>query len=117
MEILILNGKTVILKLRGKHLRAESKSKFQHEIGKQLIEHYPHDQIFEEIFIPVENLIFDFFIPSLRLVIECQGLQHREHIRYFHKTRQEFHKQQDRDRRKRDLCKLNGFKLIEIYDE
>jgi len=117
VEILILNGKIVKLKLKGKHLRAESKSKFQHEIGRQLTEQYPHDTIFEEVFVPGENLIFDFFIPSLYLIIECMGVQHTKHIKHFHKTKRDFHNQQERDCRKRKLCKLNGFKLLEIYDE
>ena len=117
MEVFILNGEKVKLKLRGKYLRPESKSKFQHRIGKQLIEYYPHDQIFEEVRVPGERFILDFFIPSVNLVIECNGLQHREHIRYFHKTKQEFHHQQNADQRKRNWCELNGFKLIEIYDE
>lgn len=117
MEFFISDGRTVTLKLRGKHLRSESKSKFQHRIGQQLIVQYPHDIIFEEIIVPIENLIFDFFIPSLRLVIECMGNQHRKHVKFFHKTKIDFHNQQDRDQRKRDLCKANGFRFIEIYDE
>lgn len=117
MQISILDGRTVILKLRKKHLRAKSRSQFQHEIGQQLEKQYPHDQIFEEVFIPIENLVFDFFIPSLHLVIECMGIQHSQHIKHFHKTKQAFHQQQNRDQRKRDLCFCNGFKLIEIYDE
>lgn len=116
MEIFILNGKTVTLKLRKKHLRSKSRSQFQHDIGQQLKKQYPHDQIFEEVFIPIENLVFDFFIPSLHLVVECMGIQHYQHIKFFHGTKQQFHRQQDRDQRKKDLCKLNGFKFVEIAD-
>lgn len=119
MEVRLLKGGTTRLRLNDKRFQAKgkSKSKLQHEIGQQLEKQYPHDQIFEEVFIPVENLVFDFFIPSLYLVIEVQGKQHIQHVKYFHKTKQDFHKQQDRDQRKRDLCKLNGFKMLEIYDE
>lgn len=114
MKIFILDGTEVTLKLRGRYLRHKSRSEFQHNVGKQLKKQYPHDRIFEEIFIPKENLVFDFFIPSLCLVVECMGTQHSRHIKFFHKTKQQFHQQQDRDQRKRDLCKLNGFKLVEI---
>lgn len=117
MEFLISNGKTVKLKLKKKHLRSKSPSQFQHNIGQQLKKQYPHDQIFEEVFIPIENLVFDFFIPSLYLVIECMGIQHSQHIKFFHKTKQQFHQQQERDQRKKDLCEINGFKMLEIYDE
>lgn len=117
MEIFILNGEKVKLKLRGKHLRSKSKSKLQHEIGRQLTEHYPCDTIFEEVIIPGDGFILDFFIPSLCLVIEVHGKQHTEHIKHFHKTKQDFHHQQDVDQKKRDWCELNGFRLLEIYDE
>jgi very-short-patch-repair endonuclease len=119
MEVKLLNGGTIKLRLRNKRFRIDgkSKSKFQYEIGKQLAEKYPHDIIFEEVFIPIENLIFDFFIPSLRLFIEVQGKQHSQYVKYFHRTKRGFHEQNKRDQRKRDLCKLNGFRLIEVYDE
>ena len=118
MEIKLLNGHTAKLRLGDKRLRSKdkSRSKFQHSIGEQLAEKYPHDMIFEEVFIPVENLVFDFFIPSLCLVIEVHGRQHLQHIKHFHKTKREFHRQQDRDQRKRDLCELNGFRLLEVWD-
>ncbi len=119
MEVRLLKGGTTKLRLSNKRLRAKGKSKsqFQHEIGKQLSEKYPHDLIFEEVIVSGDGFIIDFFIPSLNLVVECHGSQHQKHIRHFHKTKQEFHRQQDTDQKKRDWCELNGFKLIEIYDE
>lgn len=119
MEVQLLKGGTTRLRLKNKRLRTKekSKSKFQHDIGKQLVEQYPHDVIFEEVIIPGDKFILDFFIPSLNLVVECHGVQHSQHIKFFHKTKKEFHNQQDTDQKKRDWCKLNGFKLIEIYDE
>lgn len=118
MEVRLLKGGTAKLRLRGKQfdIDKKSKSKFQHDIGKQLVRQYPHDVIFEEVIISGE-FILDFFIPSLKLIIETHGRQHKEHVKHFHKTKREFHKQQDIDQKKRDWCKLNGFKLIEIYDE
>ena len=119
MEVKLLKGGTVKLRLSNNRLRTKggSKSQFQYDVGQQLVEQYPHDVIFEEVRVPDDGFILDFFIPSLDLVIEVHGKQHTEHVRYFHKTRQEFHKQQDIDQRKRDWCELNGFRLLEIYDE
>ena len=119
MEVALLNGGTAKLRLSNKRLRtrAMSKSNFQHGIGQQLTKKYPHDVIFEEVIVPGDGFILDFFIPSLSLVIECHGRQHTKHIKHFHKTKKEFHNQQDVDQKKRDWCELNGFKLIEIYDE
>jgi len=112
-------GNKVKLKLTNKTRRDKTKckSKFQYETGEELALTYPHDIIFEEVRIPEDNFILDFFIPSLKLVVECHGRQHTEHVKHFHKTRIEFHKQQDIDRKKREWCKLNGFRLVEIYYE
>ena len=119
MEIRLLKGGTENIRLSNKRIRAKgiSKSNFQYEIGQQLTKKYPHDVIYEEVIISGDGFVLDFFIPSLHLVIECHGRQHQKHIRHFHKTKKEFHKQQDTDQKKRDWCELNGFKLIEIYDE
>jgi hypothetical protein len=119
MEVKLLNGGTVRLRLKNKLIRTreKSKSKFQHNIGQQLMSQYPHDMIYEEVIIPGDNFILDFFIPSINLIIECHGRQHTKHIKHFHATKQDFHRQQDIDQKKRDWCNLNGFKLIEIYDE
>lgn len=119
MEVLLLSGGSTRIRLSNKWFRIDGKSnsQFQHRIGVQLSEKYPHDRIFEEVFIPGERFILDFFIPSVGLVVECHGKQHVEHIRHFHKTKRDFHKQQNTDQRKRDWCTLNKFRLLEIYDE
>lgn len=118
MEVRSLKGGTFKLKLRNKRLRAsdKSKSKFQYDVGQQLTDMYPHDVIFEEIIIPGDGFVLDFFIPSVNLVIECHGRQHTQHVKHFHKTKREFHNQQDTDKKKRDWCELNGFRLMEVYD-
>lgn len=119
MEVKLLSGGTAKLRLRNKKMRTrgKSKSQFQYEIGQKLKEQYPHDVIFEEVIVPGDNFILDFFIPSLNLVVECHGIQHTKHILHFHKTKQEFHKQQLQDQKKREWCELNGFRLVEVYSE
>lgn len=118
MIIKLSNELSVNINLKKYLIKKEdSKSKFQLSIRKQLIKKYPNDNIFEEVFIPIQRFYLDFFLPSRSLVVECQGRQHSEHIKFFHKTKVDFHKQQETDRRKREFCKLNNFKLIEIYNE
>ena len=119
MEVKLLKGGTAHLRLKNKRIRphGKSKSQFQYDIGQQLTQQYPHDVIYEEVQIPSDGFILDFFIPSLSIVIECHGKQHTQHVRHFHKTKVDFHHQQDVDQRKRDWCELNGFRLMEIYDE
>jgi len=120
MKVKSLDGRTHDIQLR-KYLYDQnkpSKSKFQTSVGKQLVQKFPNDKIFEEVRIPGENLVLDFLIPSVNLAVECNGRQHTNHVKYFHGTRRQFHAQQDRDNRKRQWCELNGIKLIEIdYDD
>lgn len=119
MIVKLLNGKDANINLRKNIFdkKSISKSNFQKEIGLLLKKDYPYDLIFHEVRIPGENFILDFFIPSLNIVIECNGRQHYEQIKFFHKTKKDFHNQQDRDNRKREWCELNNFRLIEIcYD-
>lgn len=98
-------------RLRPRH---DCKSGFQHRVGQLLTELFPQDMICEEVVIPGERFVLDFLVRSMRLVVECQGRQHDGFIPYFHGTRQGFHRQQDRDRRKREWCELNDLKLVEI---
>ncbi len=119
MEIKLLNGKTINLKLKKYKFdsKKKSRSKFQRGVGLQLKEEFPHDIIFEEVIIPEENFVLDFFIPTAKIVVECQGRQHKKHVIFFHNSKKDFHNQLDRDSRKREWCELNRFRLIEIdYD-
>ena len=50
---------------------------------------------------------FDFYIPSRRCLIEYQGEQHYQLIPRYFKNRLEFHKAQERDRRKISYCLAN----------
>jgi len=118
MLIKLLNGSEEKLNLRKYFVDVFGycKSNFQKSVRNSLIKKYPRDYIFEEVYIKGEKFFLDFFIPSLKLVFEAHGNQHCEHIKFFHRTKRDFHKQLDIDNRKREFCKLNGFKLIEIYD-
>lgn len=120
MEIKLLNGDTTKINLKKYIIKKEGycKSNFQKSIRDELIKKYPQEIICEEIYIKVEKFYLDFFVPSRSLVIEVNGRQHLEHVKFFHKTIASFNEQKARDQRKRMWCDLNGFKLIEInYDE
>lgn len=119
MKVKKINGEYVNIKIKNflADQNAISRSRFQHHIKQKLIQEYPYDLIYEEVRIPGENLILDFFIPSVKLVIECHGKQHSEHVKFFHKTKRDFHKQQARDEKKRLWCQINGFRLVEVFDD
>ena len=120
MDVRLLNGNIARLNLAGRKRRTqpeESKSRLQHDIGVWLAAKYPCDQIYEEVRVPREGFVLDFFIPSLRIVVECNGRQHDEFVPYFHGTRQNFVRQQLRDRRKADWCARNGFSLVKYSEK
>lgn len=58
-------------------------------------------------------LRFDFYIPNLNLCIEFQGKQHFEPLKFFG-GEEGFKYQIIRDNFKRNYCKLNKIKLLEI---
>jgi len=54
----------------------------------------------------------DVFLPSVNVAIEYQGEQHFRAVEFFG-GEESFLANQRRDEKKRELCKLNGVKLIE----
>lgn len=55
-------------------------------------------------------LYFDFYLPDYNLVMEYQGKQHYEQAEYFGNLEE----RKRRDQIKRDYCKQNNIKLVEI---
>lgn len=66
------------------------------------------------------KLKLDFYLPEYNIAIECQGKQHFKPIKHFN-GEEGFKKCQDRDIRKKQLCKEHGIKLYyfshEDFDE
>jgi len=61
------------------------------------------------------NLSYDFYLPQCNLLIEYQGEQHERYIKGFHKSKKDFLKQQEHDKRKREYAKSNNIRLLEIW--
>lgn len=60
-------------------------------------------------------LSYDFYLPNQNLLIEYQGEQHEKYISGFHKTIEDFYKQQEHDKRKREYAQNNNINLLEIW--
>ena len=60
------------------------------------------------------RLSYDFYIEDMNLLIEYQGIQHSESIEVFGGEEQ-FLKQKEHDRRKREYAKENNIHLVEIW--
>lgn len=57
---------------------------------------------------------FDFYLPSFGCLLEIDGLQHFKQVKHFQRTRAEFLKQQEHDRRKNSYCLANNIALFRI---
>ena len=58
-------------------------------------------------------LRFDFYLPDYNLLIECQGIQHKE-WREGWQTKEDFERQLEHDKRKREYAKEHNIDLLEI---
>jgi len=61
----------------------------------------------------INPLKFDFYLSDFNILIETNGRQHYEPVEYFG-GEEDFKKQHQRDQIKRDYCKKQNIKLIEI---
>lgn len=59
-------------------------------------------------------LEYDIGVKSKNLLVEYNGIQHYEYPNFFHKTRQDFTAQVERDERKKELAKANGWNLLVV---
>lgn len=60
------------------------------------------------------NLKIDFYLPEYNTFVEFNGEQHYKFKKMFHKSKEGFNKQVERDKRLKDYCKENKIKLIVI---
>lgn len=59
-----------------------------------------------------KNLELDMYCDELNIALEYNGKQHYEYVNYFHNTNEDFIRQQERDKCKKELCEKNNVKLI-----
>lgn len=68
----------------------------------------------------LDHLELDFYIPSLNIAIECQGLQHFRPVDFGGKgedwSQKQYKETIERDNKKRILCLKNGVKLLYYSD-
>jgi len=63
-----------------------------------------------------KNLELDGYNEQLGIAFEYQGIQHRTFTPRFHKSREDFKKQKERDAFKKKICEQRGIRLLEIPD-
>ena len=60
------------------------------------------------------NFRFDFYLPERNILIEYDGQQHFQQVPFFQKTRADFQKTQEYDRRKNSYCLANNIPLYRV---
>ena len=96
---------------------ASSRSKMQFSVKKFLKKYWKNQVVFEELPVAGTKMTIDFYNATKRIAIEVQGAQHTRYVPHFHNNQKiNFLHQLRRDKQKRDFCKLNNIKLIEVHD-
>lgn len=95
-----------------------AKSKGEQKIEKWLIKNnieYEDQKKFKYLVgIKGKNLSYDFYIPFKKILIEYQGNYH-EGKAFGQLDEEQYRKQQEHDRRKREYATINGYELLEIW--
>ena len=89
----------------------------QSMVKEFLKEFWFNDIVFEEFPVAGTRMTIDLYNDTHKVAIEVQGRQHDEYVKYFHRNKLEFLKQQRRDADKREYCRINDILLIEIRGE
>lgn len=89
-------------------------SQLAKSVREALNQALPNTLVKEEEYVSYAGykLFFDFYLPSLNLYVEVQGIQHSEFSPHFHGDAAAFRASQKRDRLKKEWCNLNDFTLV-----
>ena len=105
---------TVLNEMRKEKLiPAKWKSEFELYL---IISHYYHDSIFQYTSSWLEKQSLDIYIPSIKIAIEYQGIQHYKAIDFFG-GEEEFQIRKKLDLEKKNKLKSEGIRLLEWKDE
>lgn len=119
------DGRQYSIQLTPKHFKASKTCSSYHKRVRNILTNlFPTTQIVEEFVLPGsrfasnKNLIADFFVPRLNLVVEVHGKQHYEFTPMFHKNQFEFINSKNRDNKKIEWCNLNNIRIVVLkYSE
>lgn len=95
-------------------------SKFERHVYDSLRELFPYTRVARQVYVKYKGkrLFFDFYIKELDVYIECQGRQHTEYVRHFHKNMFGFMESKERDKLKQDyVCDTDSLLVYLDYDK
>lgn len=94
--------------------KSHGESKIKHYLDKNNIQ-YKWQKCFDGLIGVGGGLLsYDFYIEQYNLLIEFQGVQHKQIVQYFD-GKEQFEKQQEHDMRKREYAKNYNINLLEIW--
>ena len=120
MKIRDLDGNIYKWKVEGSVVRFnDQRPRSQlHLTARSLIkEIYPTLQICEEVAVQIklnQKVFLDFYINTIKTVIEVHGSQHYKFNSLYHSCAQDFLNQKKRDIDLQDWCNLNNLNYIEL---
>jgi hypothetical protein len=124
MKVVGLNGREYNLDTKKYLISTRTRRSFYHLQARELIVELFHPyQVLEEVTLPGSSmkrskLALDFLIPSCTIGIEIHGEQHFKYTPFFHKSKAGFAQAKKRDLDKKEWCRINDIKLIELrWDE
>ena len=91
-------------------------SKAQFNVKKFFEQFWYGHVICEEFPVSGTRMRCDFINFTKKIAVETHGQQHDKFVPFFHKNRTNFKKSFKRDLAKYNWLELNGFKVIEIFD-
>ena len=120
MKIRDLDGNIHTWKIEGMTVRSnEQRPRSQlHKNARLLLRTlYPTLQISEEVSVTLRHgkkVFLDFYINTIKTVVEVHGSQHYKFNSLYHSCAQDFLNQKKRDGDLQDWCSLNNLNYIEL---
>ncbi|MEN9445992.1 MAG: hypothetical protein RL728_504 [Bacteroidota bacterium] len=92
------------------------KSKVQFKVKRFFFNFWKTHVVVEEFPVFGTRMKCDLINFTKKIAVETHGLQHEKFVKHFHKTRTGFKNSVKRDFQKHEWLELNGFKVIEIFE-
>ena len=117
MKFKTINGREKYKNIQSRKIdwNKPSRSKMQTEVKKFLEKYWKYDLVFEEMPVVGSKNTLDIVNISRRIAIEVHGEQHVKFNSFFHRNRNDFRTQIERDVYKEKWCEINNIIYIDIY--
>lgn len=117
MKIIGLDNKEYSWNYKESSVGDSNRSKLHLKAREIIKELFPYDVLLEEVSLPgcgKTTLYADFYLPLRKLMIEIDGKQHSQYVKFYHKEKINFYKGIGRDKKKRQWCENNGITLLSL---